>query len=296
VSEVANLHRRGNGKPILLCAALRARSHVTSALAIWEWFAQDVSAARTTAGTRGAVFFQGRFYDNVRIRRRGAATTNGQKFDFNRGFRLFISDELDDLDEVNLNNEASDPSFIRPPMAYESFRVAGNPASMSFNMLMRVNGGPDRVGVYVEQVDERFLERNGLDPEGALYKFIQRGALTPIFTDPNDGVEKKTRLNEDRSDLAALCAALSLTNTPPNRLAFIMDNINLPALMTHLEPTKSRARPIRLWSSAMFKSATGVITSSRSRMTSGPFSARRLRFIHSSPLRLCWRRSIKTCR
>jgi hypothetical protein len=211
-----------------------ANPAVTSALPIWEWFAQDVTAARNNTGTRGAVFFKGRFYDNVRIRRRGAATTNGQKFDFNRGFRLFVSDELEDLDEVNLNNEASDPSFIRPPMAYESFRIAGNAACLSFNMLMRVNGGPDRVGIYVEQVDERFLERTGFDPEGALYKFIQRGTLTPIFTDPNDGVEKKTRLNEDRSDLAALCAALSLTNSPANRLAFIMDNFNVPALMTHL--------------------------------------------------------------
>jgi len=207
---------------------------VTSALPIWEWFSADVANARTTTGTRGSVLFQGRFYDNVRIRRRGAATTNGQKFDFLRGFRCFLNDELQDIDEVNINNEASDASFIRPPLAYESFRVAGNAACQSFNLLLRVNGGPDRVGIYVEQVDERMLERNGRDPQGALYKFVQRGALTPIFNDPTDGVEKKTRLNEDRSDLAALCAGLSLTNTGAGRFNYIMDNLDLPALMTHL--------------------------------------------------------------
>jgi hypothetical protein len=222
------------GSPEYLGTVVANLPSVTSALPIWEWFAADVAAARTVGGTRGAVFFKERFYDNVRIRRRGAATSNGQKFDFNRGFRCFITNELSDLDEVNLNNEASDPSFIRPPMAWESFRVAGNAACLSFNMLLRVNGGVDRTGIYIEQVDERFLERNELDPEGALYKFIQRGAGTPIFTDPNDGVEKKTRLAEDRSDLAALCAALSLTNTPVNRLAYLMDNLNVPALMTHL--------------------------------------------------------------
>jgi hypothetical protein len=207
---------------------------VASGLPVWDWFAADLAAARANAGTRGAAFFKGRFYDNIRIRRRGAATTNGQKFDFLRGFRCEMSDELTDLDEVNINNEASDASFIRPSMAYETFRGAGNAAPLSFNLLLRANGVLDRVGIFVEQVDERFLLRNGRDPAGALYKFIQRGALTPIFTDPNDGVEKKTRLNEDRSDLAAVCAALALTNAPAGRLAFLMDNFDVPALMTHL--------------------------------------------------------------
>ena len=122
-------------------------------------------------------------------------------------------------------------------MAFEAIRVAGNPSSLSFNMLMRVNGGADRVGVFFEQVDERFLERNDMDPEGALYKFIQRGSLNPIYTDPNDGVEKKTRLAEDRTDLQAVCTALQLTNNPAQlaqRTAFIFDNFNLPALLTHM--------------------------------------------------------------
>lgn len=225
------------GSPEYLGTVIANVPAVTSALLIWEWFAQDVTAARNVAGTRGAVFHQGRFYDNVRIRRRGAATTVGQKFDFNRNFRCFISDELTGIDEVNLNNEASDASYIRPPMAYEAFRVAGNAACLSFNMLMRVNGGVDRTGVFIEQVDERFLERNGLDPAGALYKFVQRGALTPIFTEPNDGVEKKTRLTEDRSDLQAVCTALQLTNNPAQlaqRRAFILDNFNVPALINHV--------------------------------------------------------------
>ncbi len=222
------------GSPEYLGTVVANVPSVTSALPIWEWFALDVANARTVTGTRGSVFFKGVFYDNIRIRRRGAATTNGQKFDFLRGYRLHIDNELTDLDEVNFNNEAQDPSFIRPPMAWETFRVAGNAACLSFHMLMRVNGGTDRVGVFIEQVDERLLERNGMNPEGALYKFVQRGNLNPIFSDTTDGVEKKTRLDENRADLQALCNALALTNTPAARLAFIMDNFNVPALMTHL--------------------------------------------------------------
>src|SRR2546428_10181907 len=73
------------GSPEYLGTVIAAPA-VTSALPIWEWFAADVVAARADRGTRGAVFFNGRFYDNIRIRRRGAATTNGQKFDFIQGF------------------------------------------------------------------------------------------------------------------------------------------------------------------------------------------------------------------
>jgi len=50
-------------------------------------------AARGDVGTRGVRFFSREILRNVRIRRRGAATTKGQKFDFNRDFRCFIADD-----------------------------------------------------------------------------------------------------------------------------------------------------------------------------------------------------------
>ena len=75
-------------------------------------------------------------------------------------------------------------------------------------MLSVLNGQVERVGVFVEQVDEAFLERNGLDPHGALYKFVQRSSITPVFNDIDSGLEKKTRQHEDFSDIRAVVQGL----------------------------------------------------------------------------------------
>ena len=74
----------------------------------------------------------------------------------------------------------------------------------------------------IEQVDEDFLKRNDLDEEGALYKFVQRLGETPLaggdysnspaLGDTLYGVEKKTRLNEDLTDLNALVAGIKQTD------------------------------------------------------------------------------------
>lgn len=210
-----------------------ANPAVTSAMPIWEWFAQSVANARTRTGSRGALWFNGEFYDNIFIRERGGFTTGGsQKFDFNTGDHVKINDEVGRVEEANLNANGSDSSFIRQPMAFEAFRLGENPASVSFHVLMRANGAADRVGIFIEQVDERFLERNGFDREGALYKFIQRASGEPVFSDSTDGVEKKTRLYENNADLQAFVVGLNQTN-PVARRAWFFDNINVPNLLNY---------------------------------------------------------------
>jgi hypothetical protein len=202
---------------------------VMSAIPVWYWFAANSSAAHTRAGSRVSVFFNGEFYDNAFARERGQSASSGaQKFDFNSGDHCLINDEVGRVEELNLNTQGyADASYTRPPVAFDTYRSAGHPASACFHLLLRVNGGADRVGVFVEQVDERFLDRWGLDRNGALYKFINRITLTPMLSDPTDGVEKKTRLDEDRSDLQAMCDALQQTNNVVARATWMFDNLDL---------------------------------------------------------------------
>ena len=207
---------------------------VTSNLPVWEWFAENTAAARNAAGTRGAVWFNGEFYDNVFMRARGAATSGGsQKFDFNPGDHCYINPALGRVDEVNLNTSSSDVSLIRPPLAFEAYRRTGHPACEAFHMVLRANGAADRVGYYVEQVDDNFLRRNDLDPEGALYKFIERGATGPVFTNTLYGVEKKTRKTETFADLNAFVAGLNHVAAADRRTWFF-DNVNVPSLLNLL--------------------------------------------------------------
>lgn len=206
----------------------------TSTLPIWRWWAKSPSQALTRTGERVSVYFNGEFYDNVFARDRGAGTTHGaQKFDFNRGFRCKISDEVGRVEEANLNTEGSDPTFIRPPLAFDTYRRAGNPACKVFPVQLRLNGKADRLANYVEQVDTLFVRRFGYNDQGVLYKFVQRGQITPVFSDSTDGVEKKTFLNEPNTDLQQIVDALKLP-TAAQRQAFFFDKFNIPVFVNFL--------------------------------------------------------------
>ena len=118
-------------------------------------------------------------------RARGGATNgSSQKFNFNDDQPLYVNEKLGRVAEINMNAQGSDSTFVRQPMAYQTYTLAGNESSESFFVLMRDNATRDRVGILIEQVDEDYLERHGLDPNGALYKFVQRANLNPVFSVP----------------------------------------------------------------------------------------------------------------
>ena len=208
---------------------------ISSQLPTLIWFTENAAAASSRTGTRASVFFDGEFYDNIFVRQRGGATVGAgsKKFVFNKGHKFRFSDEYGRVEEFNLNQNGSDPSYLRQPLGFETHRKAGCAASQSFLMLSVLNGQVDRVGIFVEQVDEEFLERNGLDPRGALYKFVQRSQITPVFNDINSGIEKKTRQNEDFSDIRAVVNGLNAP-TAEQRRNFVFDNFNLPGMLDYL--------------------------------------------------------------
>jgi len=208
---------------------------IASALPILYWFTENSAAASSRGGARGSVFFEGEFYDNVFLRQRGGATVGAgsKKFVFNNGQKFRFSDACARVKEFNFNQNGSDPSYLRQPLAFETIRKAGCPSSLSFLMLSVLNGQVERVGVFVEQVDEAFLERNGLDPRGALYKFVQRSSITPVFNDLNSGLEKKTRRDEDFSDIRAVVQGLNAATAEQRRI-FVFDSFNLPGMLDYL--------------------------------------------------------------
>lgn len=216
-------------------------SRVNTQLPVWYWFAATPAGANTRTGTRGALFFNGVLSDNVFIRQRGAATSSGsRKFDFNTGHHAFISAEVGRVEEANINGTTSDPTLVRPAMAFETFRRTGHPAGIAFPLLLRVNAAADTSGgngglaYFVEQVDERLLDRVGLDRDGALYKFDQRSDLNPVFTDATNGVQKRTRLHENNADLQSVVVALRSTTPAAEREVFMFDNFDVGNMVNYL--------------------------------------------------------------
>lgn len=230
----ANLDRVGTKQSPEYYGTVVANPGVSTQLPVIEWFAQNPAAAHTRAGSRGSLFYDGEFYDNIFIRERGAFTVGGsQKFVFNKGYGFEFDDAIGRVEEFNLNTAGSDRSYLRQSLAFEVYRDAGVPSPESFLTYVTVNGSFDRVGIFIEQVDADLLERFGVDPEGALYKLTS--SPNPAYS-TGTVAEKKTRTNENNADFLALVAGLNLSTTTqmPQLTRFVMDNFDLPALINYL--------------------------------------------------------------
>ncbi|MCU0782182.1 MAG: CotH kinase family protein, partial [Akkermansiaceae bacterium] len=210
----------------------------TPAMPVLQWFTQDVPNSDTRTGSRASCFYQGQFYDNIYVRQRGGYTSWGsQKFNFNRGDGLYVDEILGNVGEVNMNSAGADSTYLRPLLAFDLWRQCGHEAPAAHLVAMYRNGSFHRMSSMIEQVDEDLLERYGLDPEGALYKFVQRVGETPLpggdysnspaLGDTIYGVEKKTRLHEDLSDLNALVAGINQTDAAV-RNAYLFRHLNIP--------------------------------------------------------------------
>ncbi|MBN1640839.1 MAG: lamin tail domain-containing protein, partial [Anaerolineae bacterium] len=174
------LRGEGTGGPHY-CGTMIADPAVQSELPVLYWFVADPAAAETDAGSRASVFYDGVLYDNVLVRLRGLTARywpkKSLKFDFNQGYHFRYAPDQAPVEEFNLNATVTDKSYLRQVLSWEAYRDAGVPSSISFPVRVQRNGRFYSVAVFVEQPDERYLLRQGLDPEGALYKMLKRNLL-----------------------------------------------------------------------------------------------------------------------
>jgi hypothetical protein len=84
------------------------------------------------------------------------------------------------------------------------------------------------VSTFVEQPDERYLARQGLDPNGALYKMQKRNLLDST----TENVEKRIGPDDDRSDLQALIDGLG--RPPEARTCYLFDHVDIPQVINYL--------------------------------------------------------------
>jgi|GEM_PF-605466 len=231
----AFLDQTGNNQSAQYFGTVTKNPAVTSGMPIFQWFTQNVSASHNRSGTRVSVYFQGRFYDNLYARQRGGATNGSvsQKFNFNKGDSFFANEEMSSVGEINMNGNGADSTYVRQQMGFDTHRLAGNEACLTDFWQMRVNGGSDRVGVAIEQVDEDFLDRCGYDRDGELYKFVQRSNLNPVFFDTITGIEKKTGDETNIDSAVDLVAGLNLP-TSAERRQWVIDNLDLPQVVNYL--------------------------------------------------------------
>lgn len=204
---------------------------LTNPLPVLHWFIQTPSSADGTAGSRCAVYWNGTLYDNVFANLHGQSSQGFPKksynIDFNTGYHFRYAENETPVGKFNLLTTYPDKAHIRNILAYETFRDAGHPYHFTIPLRVQRNGTFFSDAHMVEDGDEDFLNRVGLDGQGALYKMYN------TFDSATSGVEKKTRRTEKNNDLQALLNGIK-SSPAATRQAYIYDNVNIPGMVNYL--------------------------------------------------------------
>lgn len=207
----------------------------TSQLPILYWFVQDTAAAKTDVGTRCSLYYLGEFYDNVFVDLHGqssagfAVDKKSHNFNFSEDNRFKWREGEMRQRAINLITTWADKSHVRDTMAWETWALTKHIAA-HWAQITRVHQNGAFWGIYdmVENGDEDFATRAGLDPYGALYK---------VYNSLQDtaGVEKKTRdADTSTADLQALITGMDTVNPIASRRRYAYDNVDVPSLVNYL--------------------------------------------------------------
>ncbi len=215
---------------------VQADPSIETNLNVLHWFIQNPNGANNTTGTTGAVYYQGEFYDNVHFNRHGQSTGGFVKksynLDFNKTQRFQWSPEAPRVADIDLLTNWADKSKVRHPLAWEIMRESGVNAHFAHTIRVEQNGSFFSTADLVEDGDDIYLERAGLNPDGALYKVYSNRLNKDLGDTATSGVEKKNRRSENNDDLQALIDGLDLTGNALSN--YMRDNIDIPKTVNML--------------------------------------------------------------
>lgn len=204
-------------------------SVLSSNLPVIHWFTSNPAGTTTVSGARGSVYYLNQFYDNIQADRHGQSTGAFPKksydFDFNKGDRFLPEPSGKLAKDINLITNWADKSKTRNEIGYGMMRDSGHPAHYAFPVRVQQNAAFFSTADLIEDGDDRYLDRVGLDEEGALYKMYNS-------FDSASGANKKTRKEEGNSDLAAVIAGLGQSGDAKLRYGY--DNMNIPGTINYL--------------------------------------------------------------
>ncbi|MGC3960802.1 MAG: lamin tail domain-containing protein [Verrucomicrobiota bacterium] len=203
-----------------------------SLLPIVHLFVENYGAISAESGGRCSLYYLDRFYDNIFAKLHGQSTSAFPKkshdLDFNAGNRFKWREGEKEAKDINLLSNWADKSKVRNTLAYEMFNRAGLLAHWAFPVRVQSNGVFHAIADMVEDGDDRYLERVGLDPNGALYKVYDSYSGTSTWS-----VEKKSRKQEGNTDLADFNAGIANMLTAAQRRAYVYDNVNIAASINY---------------------------------------------------------------
>ncbi len=215
------------------CGTVIRDWNLVNPLPVLHWFIANPGAANGDVGTRCALFYDGEFYDNLLINIHGQSSRGFPKksydIDFHPGHNFKWESGQPRADDINLMTTYPDKAQMRNILAYGLYRDADCPYHWVFPVRVQQNGAFWGTAHVMENGDEDWLIRMGLNIEGALYKMYNTFSSASHAT---DGAEKKTRKDEDNADLSALYSGLGLSGE--SRRQYLYDNLNIPQVINFL--------------------------------------------------------------
>jgi CotH kinase protein/Lamin Tail Domain len=214
---------------------------------VLHWFFTGADNTVNATGTRCSFFWQPlplenppagytppkpRFYDNVMVDLHGQSSAGFPKkshdLSFSKDNRFFWKDGTPETSGVNLLSNYADKSKARNTTAWWVWEKSGHLAS-HYDTVVRVQQNNAFKGLYdlVENANSAWLEREGLDPSGTLYKMYN-------ILDSTSGAEKKNPDDTNVTDLNNFINGIAPGQTLTTRLRYLYDNANVPALINGL--------------------------------------------------------------
>lgn len=161
----------------------------------------------------GSFAFLGAWYPTVGVRLKGQLGSY-RTLDAKAGFKVDLNEYaphgLRGLNSLTFNSMVQDPTYIHEVLAYELYRAAGIPAPRTGYARVTVNDTYYGLYLWIESIDDEFLERWYADPTGHLFE-------GSYGTDFWLGSESAFEYDEgpDASDLADLTELASFLDTSP---------------------------------------------------------------------------------
>jgi hypothetical protein len=231
---------------------------LASDLPIFHWFIDEADYQNclcegpvppechlTTDETAPALlYFDGKLYDGVEVRVRGASSRTwakkSWKFFFPQGHNFTAPGLIEiEVDTFNLNSNYADKSYLRETLAWETIRDGDAPALQAFPARLERNGAFFGLYTYLEAPDSDWIRRVGLSTEGARYKAFSEMKLVPspeeLLAEDGNLYEKKNRWDDDPpyQDLFELLVGI---NQPllQEGIDFVYDNVDIPGVLNYL--------------------------------------------------------------
>ena len=203
---------------------------IQSDLPVVHLFVENVAAADTFSGTRASLFHAGELYDNVHISVHGQSSSGFPKKSYNLDFtadhRFRYRPGEPRVKDIRLMSNWADKARVRNALTYDFIAASGSHGHFAFQVRVQRNAQFFSIADMMEDGDDRWLERLGRDPNGALYKIYNNLGSA-------GGNEKKTRRWEDFSDLQALIAALDEGRPLNQRATYAWDRLDLPQVVSY---------------------------------------------------------------